>query len=377
MPLEPTTAVYYRDEQVTLLLGKALEALATLPDESVDCIVTSPPYYGLRDYGIDGQYGLEATPAQYVETMRAVFAEARRVLAKDGTLWLNLGDTYNNRTRGSWRGSSDGLTGRAHSPRWQRLTEVPEKSLLMIPERVAFALQDDGWVLRNKIVWRKTNPMPESATDRLSAHHEYVFLLTRSPRYFFDLDAIRETPAKPDRGKSWTERRSAGAPKRHGLAGAAAAKDSDFAANESGRNPGDVWTISTRPYPEAHFAVFPIELPIRCIKAGCRPGGTVLDPFSGSGTTGEAARRLGRHYVGIDLKPDYHDLAVKRFAQGMLEPCNETLPEPAPECNETPCQAPGCDQSVRQPTTGRPRRFCSPTCRVRAHRASKPAGEAA
>lgn len=311
--------IYYEDEQVTLLLGKSLDVLRTLPDESVDCVVTSPPYYGLRDYEVEGQYGLEETPAEYVATMRAVFIEVKRVLARDGTLWLNLGDTYNNRTRGSWRGSSDGMTGRAHSPRWQRKNDVPEKSLMMIPERVALALQDDGWTLRNKIVWNKTNPMPESVTDRLSAHHETVYLFVRSARYWFDLDAIREAPRRRTRGRSWAERRSAGAPKRHGLAGAASAQDSDFAANESGSNPGDVWTISTRPYPEAHFAVFPLELPLRCIKAGCKPRGTVLDPFSGSGTTGEAARRLGRRYIGIDLKADYHQLAMKRFAQRMLE----------------------------------------------------------
>lgn len=310
---------YYHDEQVTLLLGKSLDVLRTLPDECVDCIVTSPPYYGLRDYEVEGQYGLEENPAEYVEIMRAVFAESMRVLARDGTLWLNLGDTYNNRTRGPWRGSSDGMTGRAHSPRWQRKSDVPEKSLLMIPERVALALVGDGWVLRNKVAWNKTNPMPESVTDRLSAHYEFVYLFSRSRRYHFDLDAIRETPAKPRRGKSWAERRSAGAPKRHGLAGAAASKDSDFAANESGRNPGDVWTIATRAYAEAHFAVFPIELPIRCIKAGCKAGGTVLDPFSGSGTTGAAARLLGRKYVGIDLKAEYHDLAIKRYGQGVLD----------------------------------------------------------
>jgi DNA modification methylase len=345
------TSPYFADGICTLLLGDALHVLRTLPDASADCIVTSPPYYGLRDYGIPGQYGLEDSPSAYVETMRAVFAEARRVLARDGTAWINLGDTYNNRTRGAWRGSSDGVTGRSDSPRWQRQRSIPEKSLLGMPWRVAFALQDDGWTLRNAIVWHKPNAMPESVTDRLATRYEQVFLFTRSTRYYFDLDAIREPAARATRGKSWSQRRTAGAPKRHGLAGPAAAKDNDFAANHAGRNPGDVWdgparhpqtdyradrdheavnaagrnpgdlwSINTRPNPEAHFATFPIDLPIRAIAAGCKPGGTVLDPFSGSGTTGAAARLLGCRYLGIDLNPAYHDLAIRRYAQGVLGP---------------------------------------------------------
>lgn len=290
-----TAAEYYRDDQVTLLLGDAIETLRTLPAASIDCIVTSPPYYGLRDYGTPGQYGLETTPTEYVETMRRLFAEARRVLADDGTLWLNLGDSYSNP-------SSSGTVGATAKVRATRADvqlrasggDRPAKSLLMIPERVALALQDDGWILRNKITWHKTDAMPESVRDRLARRHEPIYLFTKSQEYHFDLDAIRLPQA------------------------ASTAARSDSVPGVT-RNPGDVWSYSLAKFPGAHFAVFPIDLPIRCIKAGCRPGGTVLDPFSGSGTTGAAARQLGRRYIGIDLNPAYHDLARERFAQGVLE----------------------------------------------------------
>lgn len=332
-------ATYYRDDEVTLLLGDSLEALRTLPAGSVDCIVTSPPYYGLRDYGTPGQYGLEESPAAYVETMRALFAEARRVLADDGTLWLNLGDSY--AADSKWGGSTGGkharaLHGGGDARRERRTSGLPDKNLIGIPWRTAFALQDDGWILRNEIIWHKPNAMPESVRDRLSTRHEHLFLLTKSPRYWFDLDAIREPLARPEAlaegivfggakgaaGKlGGSGRRSGGNPSVYG----ARHPETDYrtgrdrkAANPRGRNPGDVWSITTKPYPAAHFAVFPIDLPTRCIKAGCKPGGTVLDPFSGSGTTGAAARQLGRRYVGIDLNPAYHDLARERFAQGVL-----------------------------------------------------------
>lgn len=313
---------YYRDDQVTLLLGDALDVLRSMPDGEIDCIVTSPPYYGLRDYGTPDQYGLEATPAAYVETMRALFAESRRVLADDGTLWLNLGDSYASGGRTSY--DTRGGNTRANGYAAQRAaSELPGKNLLGIPWRTAFALQDDGWILRNEIIWHKPNAMPESVRDRLSTRHEHLFLFTKSQQYRFDLDAIREPLARPEAlgegivfggakgpgGKLGASgRRSGGNPSVYGAAGEA-----------KGRNPGDVWLITTKPYPAAHFAVFPIDLPLRCIKAGCKPGGTVLDPFSGSGTTGAAARQLGRKYVGIDLNPAYHDLAKERFAQGVLD----------------------------------------------------------
>jgi site-specific DNA-methyltransferase (cytosine-N4-specific) len=331
---------YYSDDQVTLLLGDSLEVLRTLPDASVDCVVTSPPYFGLRDYGADGQYGLEAAPAQYVETMRALFAEARRVLADDGTLWLNLGDSYssgqgalNTDFNERWHGEGNSGQRKQEKGRPSRrrdgaevaaarraVTGLPPKNLLMIPERVAMALQDDGWILRNKIVWHKTNAMPSSVTDRLSNRYEHLFLFSKSERYWFDLDPIRQPHTMRP------QRRPSGHKTRQKLGVLPAQTFSTSQRGEPGvdghplgRNPGDVWAIPTRPYPAAHFAVFPIDLPLRCIKAGCKPDGTVLDPFSGSGTTGEAARQLGRRYVGIDLNPAYHDLAKDRFAQGVLD----------------------------------------------------------
>jgi site-specific DNA-methyltransferase (cytosine-N4-specific) len=309
---------YYQDDLVTLLLGDALEQLRTLPDGSVDCIVTSPPYFGLRDYGTSGQYGLESTPAAYVETMRALFSEARRVLADDGTLWLNLGDSYVCSPKGtesknnSLNGRSNHLTTPAGSG-GKNGGGLAAKQLIGIPWRVAFALQDDGWILRNEIIWHKPNAMPESVRDRLSSRHEHLFLLTKSARYAFDLDPIREPHAAPERKSGARAFRARDLNHERTATGAYGGPDA------RGRNPGDVWSIATRPFPAAHFATFPIDLPLRCINAGCKPGGTVLDPFSGSGTTGAAARQLGRKYVGIDLNPAYHELAKERFTQGVLD----------------------------------------------------------
>lgn len=317
---------YYADEAITLYHGDALAVLATLPAETVDCVVTSPPYFGLRDYGVPGQYGLEPTPAAYVETMRAVFAEVRRVLAPAGTLWLNLGDSYNayNGNRGR---SATGLT--RHDPlpvvsSGFGLTDkgLPPKSLIGIPWRVAFALQDDGWILRSDVIWDKPNAMPESVTDRPSTTHEHVFLLAKQPRYHFDLDAIR-VPYAPD-----TATRYASGYKQPSATIAAQIKGTSaknmfngdlLGENPKGRNPGDVWTIPTQPFPAAHFAVMPPALAERCVKAGCKPGGTVLDPFAGSGTTGMVANRLGRRFVGIDLNLKYLDLALRtRLRQNVL-----------------------------------------------------------
>lgn len=306
---------YYQDESVTLWHGDSLTVLRDLPSGSVDCCVTSPPYFGLRDYGVDGQLGAEASPAEYVENLRAVFAEVRRVLADDGTLWLNLGDSYS--TYAGNRGVS--TTGFSRNdpmpaaPKGAGLSgDRPAKNLLGIPWRVAFALQDDGWILRNSIIWHKPNAMPESVMDRLSTRHENVFMLSKRARYWFDLDAVRE-PHVSEPGRE-------GANCLRGQKAMRPVGPNSGNYSEGGRNPGDVWSIPTQPYPGAHFAVMPSTLAERCVLAGCKPGGTVLDPFSGSGTTGMAAAKHGRRYVGIDLNADYLDLSLRtRLAQPGLD----------------------------------------------------------
>jgi site-specific DNA-methyltransferase (cytosine-N4-specific) len=317
--------VYYTDDQVTLHHGDALEVARELPNAAADCIVTSPPYFGLRDYGTSGQYGLESSPAEYVETMRGLFTELRRVLADDGTVWINLGDSYSgswgNQGRKDERGTQRPINGDmfqpVHDGRYpsdgSRTGAIkpgapPAKNLLGIPWRVAFALQDDGWILRNAIIWHKPNAMPESVTDRLSGRYEHVFLFSKSRRYWFDLDPIRE-PIPPENSRLNSCRTKRDEIQRLGTT-SKLRNQRDY-TDSVGRNPGDVWTIPTQPFSAAHFAVYPIQLPQRCILAGCKPGGTVLDPFSGSGTTGLAAQRTGRKYIGIDLNADYLELSLK------------------------------------------------------------------
>jgi site-specific DNA-methyltransferase (cytosine-N4-specific) len=328
---------FYADEQVTLHLGDALDVLRTLPDGAAGCIVTSPPYYRLRDYGTPGQYGLETTPAAYVEHLRTVFAEARRVLADDGTLWLNLGDSYSATPSGPAGRTSALLNHRSSRTAEQqakaaKVSDRPAKNLLGIPWRVAFALQDDGWILRSDIVWHKPNPMPESIKDRLTRAHEMLFLLVKRPRYWFDADAIHEDSDPGQEAHNARYRRAYAAFDSRVASTGQPGKTNNIGIHSrlgarSGRNARDVWSISQTPNPQAHFATFPTEIPLRAIKAGCRPGGTVLDPFSGSGTTGAAARQLGRKYIGIDLSADYHRLAVDRFQQAVLD---EPDPEPEP-----------------------------------------------
>jgi site-specific DNA-methyltransferase (cytosine-N4-specific) len=328
--------IHYQDDTVTLHHGDALEVLRGLPDGSVDSCLTSPPYFGLRDYGEAGQYGLEASPAEYVETMRQVFTEVHRALADDGTLWLNIGDSYAAPPRGP-DGSSSGLTNGAQIRMAGRPTtfDRPRKNLLGIPWRLAFALQDDGWILRNAIIWHKPNAMPESVTDRLSCRYEHLFLFSKTRRYWFDLDPIREPLIHPDAldgtrvfggTNKASELQTGSSARRTGnrygstRPWANPEQSADRSRSPLGRNPGDVWTIATQPFTEAHFAVMPVELAERCVQAGCKPGGTVLDPFSGSGTTGLASQKHGRRYIGIDLNRDYLELSIRtRLQQAVLD----------------------------------------------------------
>jgi DNA modification methylase len=327
-----TPAPYMRDAASTLYVGDARVVLSSLPDRSADCVVTSPPYWGKRDYGVTGQYGHEPDPTAYVDTLRAVFAEARRVLADDGTCWLNLGDSYS--VGGGTAHGKHAYLGQHLAV--HRVAGMPPKNLLGIPWRVAFALQDDGWILRNAIVWHKPNAMPESVRDRLNCRHELIFLLVKQPAYWFDLDPIRVPHSDATQRQVLARyglvdsRRPPGHPARdtrppkygpHARQLTAGRRYGNLRGNLShrsghplGRNPGDVWAIPTRPYNGPHFAAYPIDLPLRCIAAGCKPGGTVLDMFAGTGTTGLAALQLGRRFTGIELSPEFADLAAERLA---------------------------------------------------------------
>jgi DNA modification methylase len=308
-----------------IIQGDCIEGLRTLPDASVHCCVTSPPYWGLRDYGHDGQIGLESTPEAYVARMVEVFREVRRVLRDDGTCWVNLGDSYAATTKGSGGtgkstlvGTPNDENGQIFTPRRLDIGSLKPKDLVGIPWRVAFALQADGWWLRQDIIWHKPNPMPESVRDRCTKAHEYVFLLTKSDRYFYDAEAVSEPVScvrgpgnkKPLKGveeDGEKHRTRAGLHK-------AAERWREEGPPES-RNRRSVWTITTKPYSGAHFAVMPPDLVEPCIKAGCPEGGTVLDPFAGSGTTLAVAAELGRSGIGCELNPEYIELANQRIAK--------------------------------------------------------------
>lgn len=303
-----------------VITGDAREVLRTLPAGSVRCIVTSPPYYGLRDYGTDGQIGLEATPGEYVAELVSVFREARRVLADDGTLWLNLGDSYA-AARGyqvpdsKHRDVGNGMKS-------QIPPGLKQKDLIGVPWRVAFALQADGWYLRQDIIWHKPNPMPESVRDRPTKAHEYLFLLSKSERYYYDADAIAE-PAVSDSLKKWTDNGSdkqRGHGRRHAGFNGRYAERLQREGPPDTRNKRSVWTVATRPYAEAHFATFPPDLIRPCVLAGSEPGDTILDPFNGSGTTGQVALEHGRRYVGIELNPEYVELTNARLARILAQP---------------------------------------------------------
>ncbi len=311
----------------TLLVGDALEVLQTLDDGSVQCCVTSPPYYGLRDYGVPGQIGLERTPDEYVAKLVAVFADVRRVLADDGTLWLNLGDSYAGRGRTGGMNSLTLPRSAIGESGW--VPPAPgfkDKDLYGIPWRVAFALQADGWYLRSDIIWHKPNPMPESVTDRPTKAHEYLFLLSKSERYFYDAAAIAEPAAcggildggdyaSPGQAPHANARASVA---RGGFAGKTEAMAGEgrnaFRAIVDTRNRRTVWTVATQPFSEAHFATFPPALIEPCILAGSRVGDTILDPFGGAGTTALVADRLSRSALLIELNPAYAEMARRRIS---------------------------------------------------------------
>lgn len=302
-----------------ILNGDCRDILPTLPENSVHCCVTSPPYFRLRDYGVAGQIGMERTPEEYVTALVDVFRDVRRALRDDGTLWLNLGDSYNaagrkgHGTIGGYlqetnRASATGADNCRPSVEW-----LKPKDLIGIPWMVAFALRADGWYLRSDIIWAKPNPMPESVIDRPTKSHEYLFLLTKSERYYYDHEAIREPHAEVSLARAKRNRfggKYQGADtKEHGRIKAGANYgpdgDPDKICHPSGRNKRSVWTTPTAPYPGAHFAVFPPKLIEPCILAGCPEAGTVLDCFGGSGTTGRVAIENRRKAVLIELNPEY------------------------------------------------------------------------
>jgi DNA modification methylase len=320
----------------------ALDGLKLLDNESINCCVTSPPYYGLRDYGIDGQIGLEPTPEEYIAKLVAVFHEVKRVLKNDGTLWVNIGDSYSkllsNNGGYSEKSTLSGFTSASTKGRLANelkfniklVCGCKPKNLIGIPWMLAFALRADGWYLRQDIIWAKPNPMPESVKDRCTKSHEYIFLLSKSQKYYFDAEAIAEPVAEstiarlsqdlehqegsPVPGKT-NGNMKASAP-RYG--GKKYTENPDvFNRTKSGnayeihskRNKRDVWTVSTKPCKEAHFATFPKDLIEPCILAGCPVGGTVLDPFMGSGTTAQVSAENGREYLGFELSTKYIEIA--------------------------------------------------------------------
>lgn len=315
---------------VEILTGDCRELLRSLPTESVQCVVTSPPYWGLRDYGVDGQLGMEATYQHHIAVMVDVFREVRRVLRTDGTAWVNYGDTYASSVNGRSAADTKAAGNDDRTFRDKPFSTVQgalkPKDLCGIPWRFAFALQDDGWYLRQDIIWHKPNPMPESVRDRCTKAHEYIFMFSKSARYFYDAASIAE-PAiysgltgqdesgfkdpKSYNGKHSDKQRG------HGRRHAGFNDRWDKMEREkqcSGlRNKRSVWSIATAPFAEAHFATFPPELPEICISAGSRPGDTILDPFGGAGTTGLVADRLGRNAILCELNPAYADIARRRI----------------------------------------------------------------
>ncbi|SFC83753.1 DNA modification methylase [Pseudomonas citronellolis] len=339
-----------------ILVGDCLELLRAMPDESVHCCITSPPYFGLRDYGMAGQIGLEKTPAEFVARLVEVFREVRRVLRADGTLWVNIGDSYASGGRGGggrfMTERRDGAwKGRGEASGWRSAPKgLKHKDLVGIPWRLAFALQDDGWYLRQDIIWHKSNPMPESVRDRCTKAHEYLFMLSKSPRYYFDREAIAEPLAPASTARlaqgAWEQQRGSATPGKSNGAmkavGGSRSKRYSFARetkNTAGthgqkaqhrpdrpdidysetRNKRSVWSVSTAGFKGAHFATFPPDLIRPCVLAGAPRDGLILDPFGGAGTTGLVAMQEGRRSVLLELNPEYAAIARTRLATAWIE----------------------------------------------------------
>jgi site-specific DNA-methyltransferase (cytosine-N4-specific) len=312
-------------DKATFLEGHAKDQLQNLEEGSVQTCITSPPYWGLRDYSEEDQIGLEPTPEKYVANLVEVFSEVKRVLREDGTFWLNIGDTYaqneiRHRDGTSESRSRPNLAENLNMTGKKMEHGVKEKDLIGVPWRLAFALQDDDWHLRNHIIWKKTNPMPESVKDRFTTSHESIFLLSKNKHYKFN--QIKEPHKTAPNyeggetrghttkdGKKWAGQQE----QRHG---------SNINYSEGGKNKRDVWEMSVASFQDGHFAVFPEQLPKNCIKAGSDEGDVVLDPFSGAATTGVAALKLGRKYIGVDLNSDYHEIAKKRIREDDEVPAN-------------------------------------------------------
>jgi DNA modification methylase len=306
-----------------VLVGDCIKGIKTLADQSVNCCVTSPPYFGLRDYGRDGQIGLERTPDEYIQRLVDVFREVKRVLRDDGTLWLNIGDSYavggggNYSKSAKQTGHGEHITNVRNRPGWLSSAGLKSKDLIGIPWMLAFALRADGWYLRQDIIWHKPNPMPESVRDRCTKAHEYIFLLSKSERYFFDSEAMKE-PAKYGEHHA----KYSGTYTRHKVEAMQVEGATNGENYQRGmqqamkdplrRNKRSVWEVATRPYKGAHFATFPPALIEPCILAGCPVGGTVLDPFGGSGTTAGVAVKNGRNAILCELNPEYVDLVNGR-----------------------------------------------------------------
>ena len=333
-------------EKNTIINGNSLEVLKSLPDNSIDCCVTSPPYYALRDYGCDGQIGLEETPEKYIESLCDVFSEVRRVLTPEGTLWLNIGDSYNGNKVGNTEVVKNKKVSESNDFHKKLCGGAKPKDLIGIPWMLAFALRSQGWYLRQDRIWHKPNPMPESVTDRCTKSHEYIFLMSKSQKYYFDYEAIQEPCADQSRtnyacgnrtnginkdrnDNDFGERSKNWKPRTKNCQYDGQKPNSFHLSRENGepdkeyyvRNKRDVWSVNAKHCSEAHLATYPFALIKPCILAGCPDNGIVLDPFMGSGTTAIVARSLNRNYLGVELNPEYIKIAHKRLEKhlGMFQ----------------------------------------------------------